>query len=170
MLKAEPRSAAESYARLKAEATNAEVKLQTLRSGLSDAAPEVRQQQTLLSALRAELARVEAATVSQGGPDYVSNYREFKYQETLFELIARQYELARVDESREGALIQVVDEATPPERKTRPRRAVVALTATAVAAFVLIAFVMLRFLVRQAALDTEAASKMQRLRAALRLR
>ena len=46
------------------------------------------------------------------GPDYLTKYREFKYQETLFELFARQYEIARVDESREGALIQVVDPAT----------------------------------------------------------
>ena len=50
--------------------------------------------------------------MARGGPDYVSKYREFKYQETLFELFARQYELARVDESREGALIQVVDSRT----------------------------------------------------------
>jgi uncharacterized protein involved in exopolysaccharide biosynthesis len=45
----------------------------------------------------------------------------------LFELLARQYELARVDESREGALIQVVDVAMPAERKSRPIRSRVAL-------------------------------------------
>jgi uncharacterized protein involved in exopolysaccharide biosynthesis len=44
-------------------------------------------------------------------------------------LFARQYELARVDESREGALIQVVDLATAPERRSRPRRMVTAALA-----------------------------------------
>ena len=82
-----------------------------MRGSLADDTPEVRQQQATLAALRGQLARLEQASDVTGGPDYVSKYREFKYQETLFELFARQYELARVDESREGALIQVVDAA-----------------------------------------------------------
>ena len=94
-----------------------------MRGSLSDDTPEVRQQQATLAALRSQLARLEQATQVTGAPDYVSKYREFKYQETLFDLFARQYELARVDESREGALIQVVDIATPPERKSKPKRA-----------------------------------------------
>ena len=61
--------------------------------------------------------------------DYIGRYREFKYQETLFDLMARQYEVARVDESREGALIQVVDAAQPAERKAKPRRALFAIGA-----------------------------------------
>jgi uncharacterized protein involved in exopolysaccharide biosynthesis len=51
----------------------------------------------------------------------------------LFELFARQYEIARVDESREGALIQIVDPAMPPEKKSRPKRATIALIVTLVA-------------------------------------
>lgn len=137
-LKAEPKAAAEAYAKVKAEATAAEVKLQTLRRSLADAAPEVQQQQTLLGALRAQLTKLENA---QGGdPEnggYVARYREFKYQESLFELFARQYEVARLDESREGGLIQVVDVATPPEYKSKPKRASLAATATVVAFFVL---------------------------------
>jgi uncharacterized protein involved in exopolysaccharide biosynthesis len=125
-LKAEPKIAADVYARLRAQVVAAEVRLQTLQSQLADKSPEVREQQTLLSALRAELARSERATDLNGGPDYIGKYREFKYQETLFELFARQYELARVDESREGALIQVVDPATVPEKKSRPKRLMLA--------------------------------------------
>jgi uncharacterized protein involved in exopolysaccharide biosynthesis len=121
-LKSEPKAAAETYARVRAEVMTAEVRLTTMRSSLSDAAPEVVQQQRTLAALRAELARLERTVSENGnGPDYVGKYREFKYQETLFELFARQYELARVDESREGGLIQVVDEARPPEKKSFPR-------------------------------------------------
>jgi capsule polysaccharide export protein KpsE/RkpR len=107
----------------------AQVRLQTLQSQLADKSPEVREQQSLLQALQTELARSERATDQAGGPDYVSKYREFKYQETLFELFARQYEVARVDESREGALIQVVDPATVPEKKSRPKRLLLAASA-----------------------------------------
>ena len=143
-LKAEPRAAAESYARLKAELTAAEVRLQTLRGSLADNTPEVRQQLTVISALTTQLARTEQASVPADGPDYVSKYREFKYQETLFELYARQFELARVDESREGSLIQIVDPASPPERKSKPKRAIVALVTTVITAMLLAMFVVMR--------------------------
>ncbi len=126
-LKAEPKAAADSYAKLQAEVTAAEVRLQTMRRSLADTAPEVQQQLAQLDALRAQLGKVEATTPSDGGPDYISKYRQFKYEETLFDLFSRQYELAKLDESREGSLIQVVDPATPPERKSKPKRAIVAL-------------------------------------------
>jgi uncharacterized protein involved in exopolysaccharide biosynthesis len=143
-IKAEPKAAAEGYARLRAEVTAAEVRLQGTRGSLADDAPEVRQQQATLTALRSQLARLEQASNVSGGPDYVSKYREFKYQETLFDLFARQYELARVDESREGALIQVVDRAAPPEWKSKPKRAITAIVAALATALLLIVAVVAR--------------------------
>lgn len=126
-LKAEPKAAAESFARLKAELTTAEMKLLGLRGTLADSTPEVRQQSDLVAALRAQMTNAEADGASPAGPDYISRYREFKYQETLFELYARQLELARADEAREGAFVQVIDAASPPERKSKPRRALIAI-------------------------------------------
>jgi uncharacterized protein involved in exopolysaccharide biosynthesis len=143
-LKAEPKAAAEGYAKLQAEVTATEVRLQATRKNLADETPEVRQLQAALGALRGKLERMEQATDIRGSPDYVGKYREFKYQETLFELYSRQYELARVDESREGALIQVVDVATPPERKSKPKRAVTAVVTTLVTLLVLAGFVLAR--------------------------
>lgn len=143
-LRAEPKAAAEAYARVRAETTAADMRLQVLRGTMADNTPEVRQQQTALAALRENLARAEKATDASSGADYVGKYREFKYQETLFELYARQFELARVDESREGALIQVVDAATPPEKKSKPRRGVAALATAAVTLLALVALVLIR--------------------------
>jgi capsule polysaccharide export protein KpsE/RkpR len=143
-LNTEPKAAAEGYAKLRADVTIAEVKLQTLRGSLTDSAPEVRQATATLAALKDQLARSQLATQSAGGPDYVGRYREFKYQETLFELYARQFELARADEAREGTLIQVVDAATPPEKKSKPRRIMVAAVTTALAALVLTCWVLFR--------------------------
>jgi capsule polysaccharide export protein KpsE/RkpR len=153
-LKAEPKAAAEAYAKLKAETTAAEVRLQTLRGSLADGAPEVRQQEATMAALRRQLAHAEQATDIAGAPDYVGKYREFKYQETLFELYARQFELARVDESREGALIQVVDPAAAPEKRSRPKRMMVALTATLITVFLLVAYILVRLNYRQARADS----------------
>lgn len=143
-LKAEPKAAAEGYARLRAETTAAEVRLQTLQRMMSNTAPEVMQQQATVGALRAELVKAERRGDQKSDSDYVSKYREFKYQETLFELFAKQFELAKVDESREGALIQVVDSATPPEKKSRPRRGLLAAGATLLALLAGSAFVVLR--------------------------
>ena len=124
-LRAEPRAAMEEYARVKAEVTAATIRLQTLRAQLNESAPEVRHAQSVLNASRDQLSRLERAQRVGGdgdGTDYVSKYREFKYQETLFDLFARQYEIARVDESREGTELQIVDVAAPAELPSGPRR------------------------------------------------
>ena len=122
-LNSAPQTAAAGYARLRTELASAQVRLATLQGSLAPEAPEVRQQSTMVAALQDQLRQLEtSAGANANGPDYVTKYREFKYEETLFELMAKQYELARVDESREGALIQVVDPARPPERRSYPRR------------------------------------------------
>lgn len=169
-LKAEPKAAAEGYAKLKAELTTAEVKLQTLRRNLSDSTPEVQQQQTLVGALRGQLGALERSSDLGGSSEYVSKYREFKYQETLFELLARQYEMARVDESSEGTVIQVVDVASVPEWKSKPKRALIGLGATLLGLLACAAFLITRDQWRRAGTEPRKAQKLARLRAALRRR
>ncbi|MGC4078227.1 MAG: Wzz/FepE/Etk N-terminal domain-containing protein [Rubrivivax sp.] len=145
-LKAEPKSAAETYAKLSAEVTAAEVRLQTMRRSLADSAPEIQQQQAMLVALRGQVARAEASGRGTGGDasDYIGKYREYKYQETLFDLFSRQYELAKLDESREGALIQVVDVAQVPEWKSKPKRAFIAVATTIGTLALLLSYFLLR--------------------------
>jgi uncharacterized protein involved in exopolysaccharide biosynthesis len=138
-LRAEPKSAAEAYARLKAEVRQTEVQLHAVRRNLTDDTPEVQRQIALLTALRGQLGALERAVPPDDGADYISRYREYKYQEALFEIFSRQYETARLDESREGTLIQVVDAATAPERRARPKRKLIAmLSATGALAIMLL--------------------------------
>ena len=168
-IRAEPRAAADGYARLKAELTAAEVALQTIRQTLTDAAPEVQQQQAKFQALRAQLAQFENKPAVADSSNYIGKYREFKYQEALFELFSRQYELARLDESREGALMQVVDAATIPEVRSKPRRATTAIaTAFSTGLFLAIGLLVRHFWRQSAQRDPGAAAKLFRLKAALR--
>jgi capsular polysaccharide biosynthesis protein len=167
-LRADAKASAEGYARLRAEATAAEMRLQALRRGLSDTTPEVQQALSTVGALRAQLSRLAETTDLTGAADYVSKFREFKYQETLFELLARQYELARVDESREGALVQVVDEAKPAEYKHRPRRALIAAAATLASLIMLAGFLWTRHAWRNASQQPDTATKIADLRSAWR--
>lgn len=174
-LQAEPRAAAEGYAALKAELTMAEVRLQSLRGSFADAAPEVRQTQDTVRALREQVLRLERPVQASNGvmmnADYVAKYREFKYQEALFELMARQYELARIDESRDGVLIQVVDIALPAERKTHPKRSLYG-AAAALGAFVLYSgwLVFLARIERSRRSGGQDHERWERLRLAMRVR
>lgn len=164
-LRAEPKAVAEAYARLKAGISAGEVRLQILRRTLTDSASEISQQQAVLGSLRGELARLEATDSASSQGDYVGRYREFKYQETLFELLARQFELARLDESREGALIQIVDSATSPEKKSKPRRLRVALASAGAALLLLLVGVVIRHAWHLAQAAPETAASAARLRA-----
>ncbi len=143
-IRSEPRAAAEGYAKLRAELTAAEVKLQAQRQTFADGAPELGQQLAVIGALRAQLTRLEQTTSPAGNEDYVTKYRDFKYQETLYELFARQYETARIDEAREGGLIQVIDPAMPPERKSKPQRALIAGAAWLLALLIVAAWLVVK--------------------------
>ena len=166
-LKASPVAAVESLAKLKASITAQEIKLASMRGYLAESAPDFKQAQIELSALRGQLARAEKEEpASSGDSDYIAKFRDFKYHETLFELFAKQYEMARVDESREGAIIQVVDAAQPPERKSKPKKALIAMVATLAVGFALLLFVFIREALRGAAQTPESAEKLHRLRQA----
>ena len=168
-LKSSPTAAVEVVARVRAGIVAQEVKIAAMRGYLTESAPEVKQAMVELSALRAQLASAEKAEPPEAGQsNYVERYRNFKYQETLFELFAKQYELARVDEGREGAVVQVVDAAQPPERKAKPRKALVAVVATLAAGFALLLFVFIRHALRNASGSTETASKLAKLKASWR--
>jgi uncharacterized protein involved in exopolysaccharide biosynthesis len=169
-LKSDPKAAVEGLARLKAAITAQEIKLASMRGYLSESAPDFKQAQTELGALRAQVARAEEQQPvgAAGGSDYIAKYRDFKYQETLFELFAKQYEIARVDESREGAVIQVVDAALAPERKSKPKKAMIAAVAVLAFGFALLLFVFVRHALQNAAVDPQTAQKLTLLRRAWR--
>ena len=149
-IKYEPKTATESYTRMQTEIASTEVRLQTLRGNLTDNTPEVQQAKATLDAMRANLARSQAPAGDSGNNDFVGRYREFKYQETLFELYARQFEIARADEGREGTVIQVVDPATPPELKSGPHRLAIATNLALIAEGVLVVGLLLWGALRKA--------------------
>ncbi len=178
VLKSAPATAIAGVAELQAQVTAQEVRLGAMRGYLAETAPEFKQALIALASLRAQLAKqsqgarpsAPRADGSSGGArdDYIARYRDFKYQETLFELFTRQFEMAKLDESREGATIQVIDTATPPEFKSKPKKALIAVIATLATGFLLLLWVFVRQALKNAAQDTESAQKLAGIRAALR--
>ncbi len=164
-LKSTPAAAVETVARLKAMISAQEVKLASMRGYLSESAPDFKLALNELAAYRSQLAKAEEnEPASTSATDYVARFRDYKYHETLFELFAKQYELARVDESREGAVIQVLDVAQPPERKSKPKKALIAIIATLATGFALLLWVFVRQALRNASNSPETAEKLQTLR------
>jgi len=167
-LKVDPQVAVEGLAKLRATITAQEVKLASMRGYLTESAPDFKQAQIELAALRSQVTRTEKEEPASNGSqsDYIAKFRDFKYSETLFELFAKQYEIARVDESREGAVIQVVDVAQAPERKSKPKKAMIAVVTTLAVGFALLLFVFVRSALRGAAQDEKSAEKLSHLRRA----
>jgi tyrosine-protein kinase Etk/Wzc len=168
-----PQSALEFVAGLKAKVTSQEIKLAAMRGFMTESNPEFRQTQTELYALRAQLAKLEAnggTKVSGRGAEYIARLRDFKYHETLFELMAKQYELARLDEARESALIQVVDSAVPPDFKSKPKRAQIAVLTSVIVFIVTLLALFVREGIHNAATDPRMAAKLRRLRQFLHFR
>ena len=165
VLKSNPASAVEAVARLKAGISVQEVKLGTMRNYLTESSPDFKQALSELASLKSQLAKAEKEEpASKDANDYVARYREYKYQETMFELFVKQFELAKVDESREGAVIQVLDIAEPPERKTKPKKATIAIIATLASGFALLLFVFVRSTLKNASQDEETKLRMAALK------
>jgi capsule polysaccharide export protein KpsE/RkpR len=164
-LRAMPEDALGGVARLKAQVSAQEVKVAAMRGYLADGAPEFKQALTELAALRAQMARAEQAQEpAANNTDYVARYREFKYQETLYGMYLRQFEMARADESREGAVIQVVDVAQAPERKSKPKRTLITLLATVSTGLLLLIYLFSRNAIHTAGLDPAYEAKLEALR------
>ena len=143
---------------LRAQIVEREVQLKVLRTSATDQNPDVIRLNSELRALRAELARMESSKEAPTGSavdlpvgkipaaaiDYVRARRELKLQETLLEGMVRQYEIAKLDEAKDGPGLQQVDVALPPDRKSKPSRALIVLANALIALLLTSAFVVVR--------------------------
>lgn len=129
------RAMIDSAARLRAQIVAKEVQIEAMRSYAGDENPALTQAQTELDGLRTQFDKlvgskggsaddvfVPKGAVPEAGLEYIRRLRDVKYYEAIFQVLARQLELAKLDEAREGAFIQVVDPAVPPEEKSFPKR------------------------------------------------
>jgi|SRR6266542_5985209 len=147
----------ENVARLLGQVAVKEVQLTAMRSYATSMNPDLIRVQQELAGLRDQLARVEKERTSKegnifvptgkvpaAGLEYLRNLRDVKYHETIFELIAKQYELAKIDEAKEGSIVQFIDRAVEPDKKSRPRRILIASLTVLVSLFLAVAAVFVK--------------------------
>ena len=135
VIKANPQATLEAIADVQRSILAAELQVAGLRNVVTDSSPQMLQAQSRLERLRSRLRLLQDAgqplpVATAGGASapatsdsYIARYRAFKYAEAVFDGIARQAELARLEEAREGSLVQALDTPSLPEWKTRPKRA-----------------------------------------------
>jgi uncharacterized protein involved in exopolysaccharide biosynthesis len=123
-----------SGAQLNAEIAARQVQLEAMRAYATDENPQILILKREIDALKAQVAQIEADGGSdskleisgnrlpEAGLRYARKVRDLKYHETLYELLAKQYETSRIDEARQAPIIQVVDRAVVPDKDTLPSR------------------------------------------------
>jgi tyrosine-protein kinase Etk/Wzc len=139
----------EGVATLKAQIAAKEVQIEAMRSFATSRNPDLQLLERELGGLRAQQAKLEHNANSGHGdiqvgtqhvPEaalrYLRQYREVKYREMIFELLTKQFEAAKLDEARSAAVIQIVDRATVPEKRSGPPRLLI-VAAGALSAFLL---------------------------------
>ena len=123
----------EKIANLQAQITAKEVEFEVMKSYSTGSNPDLQRVEETIKVLKKELAKLESnethsnellvpsGTIPTVGLEYKRKFRELKFNETLFEIMVKQYEMAKMDESKDATLIQVIDTAIPPEKEKSVR-------------------------------------------------
>ena len=126
----------QAAAEIQAEISAREVQLRTMASYATDTNPDVRLVSEELGNLRLELERLAARDGSDGNPilelgrvpevlmSHTQKQRNVTYWEQVVLLLGQFTELGKIDERRDMSLFQLLDQAVPPEFKSKPRTAV----------------------------------------------
>jgi len=138
----------EAVGLMKGQLMAKEVELQTLLSFATSNNPQVGILRAEIRALKRGLRELEGTTSDKTSdiliptakiPDlglrYVRFLREFKIQETLFELLTQQYEMARIQEAKDSPTVQVLDRALVPEKRSKPKRRRIVMLSVMVSGF-----------------------------------
>jgi len=178
-VEAQGRTAVETAARLRAEIAVKEVQISAMRTFAAEGNPELKRTQQELEAMKREVAKseggkgndsVEAPAGDKSGINNLALLRNVKYYQTMVDLLTSQYENARLDEAKDATLIQVMDKAIVPDRKSKPKRAVIVELSTLVAGLVALLWAFVLEAMAKAKSDPEQSQRLARLRAYLGVR
>jgi uncharacterized protein involved in exopolysaccharide biosynthesis len=151
------RALIESAAVLRAQVVAKEVQIESMRSFATEDNPNLILARQQLAALQSQLEQIAGSThdtgsdivlskgrVTEAGMDYLRRLRDLKYHETVFELLAKELEIAKLDEAREGEIVQVVDAAVPPDVHSSPHRTLIVIGMTVLGFFVAVFWIIVR--------------------------
>lgn len=176
------RALIETVANLRAQIAAREMIIQGMQSYATGQNAQVVQAEQELGSLRAQLAKlggdqdtdegliVPKGKVPEAALEYVRRLRDVKYYETIFEVLARQFELAKLDEAKQGAMVQVVDPAVVPDKRSFPKRSLIVLGAALGGLMLGIATAFAIAGLQRMKEDPETALKLERISGIIRLK
>lgn len=141
-----------STASLRAEILGVQAEMAGISTYATSSNPRYVMLKNELSALQAELSKLQSGPHAQGTPEvsfgklpeasleYLRHYRNLSYQETLYEVLAKEYEAARLDEAKAEPHVETIDRAVTPERKSWPPRTIIVLLSTTLSALIAILY------------------------------
>ncbi|EFC90801.1 lipopolysaccharide biosynthesis protein [Dethiosulfovibrio peptidovorans DSM 11002] len=171
----------EGLIKLRAEVTAKEVELRSTQTFATANNPKVKRLQSELASLKEQLKRMEASTGStmpsdisikdlpDAGLEYLRLMRDMKFNETLYGMLLKQYESARISEAQEPSVVQVLAQAEPPERRSKPKRKLIVVLATVLGGFIGVFGAFLKEFAANAQSDPERSAKMTELKKHLSL-
>jgi tyrosine-protein kinase Etk/Wzc len=138
------RALIESAAAIRAQIVAKEVQVQVMQTYAGEGNPELQEQEQELAGLRSQFTKMVGANgsspndlflskgnVPQAALEYGNKLRDVKYNQAVFQIVARQLEAAKIDEAREGGFLQIVSPALTPERRAFPKRTWITIGAAA---------------------------------------
>src|ERR1700739_1784993 len=180
-LDSQARALIESAASLRAQIAAMEVQVQGMETYATGENAQMVQAHRELDSMRAQLAKlgssedgakgsmiVPKGLVPAASLEYVRRFRDVKYNETIFEILARQFEMAKLDEAKQGALIQVVDTAIPPDKRFSPNRALIVVGATVLGCLFAFFFALMQAALERMRKDPESRQRLAPLRRAMK--
>ena len=181
-LDAQGQAVIEAIASLQAQIAAKEVELGALRLFATDENPDVKRIVTTITELKNQLSQLErtnpnaqqvssvipsTSQLPEAGLEFMRRTRDLKYAETIHGLLAQQFQMAKVDEAQNAPILQVLDEAIPPEKRSSPKRAQMVLMAMVASGFLMCLLAYMLEAKSQAETDPEQAGKMADLKANL---
>jgi capsule polysaccharide export protein KpsE/RkpR len=171
-IKEQGRAMVDAASKLQAQMILEQANLTSLRQIYGDGNVRVRATQARIGVLQSQLTKISGSSaplpVGETGSDeqhstltgsdlypplrqlprlavpYANLYREVRVQETVFELLTQQYELARIQEAKDVPVVSVIDSPGIPEKKSFPPRLLLTLlltlVSTSIAAALLLAW------------------------------
>jgi len=130
----EAKAVISTVAEMRANISAKEVQLRVMRSYATTENPDLQRLQDETLALKEELRKMESKNrpgddsvptvgkMSSLGTEYIRRMREYRYNEALYEILMKQLEAAKLDESKDAALVQIVERAEAPEDRIKPQR------------------------------------------------
>jgi uncharacterized protein involved in exopolysaccharide biosynthesis len=178
-LDAQAKAMIESLTALRAQAAAKQVEVQARRSYSTEQNPDVQLAERELASLQAEEARLEQSNHAPGiaglglgnvpaaGLEYLRAAHELQYQQALFDMLMKQYDAAKLDESKDAAIIQVMEPAIEPDRKSAPKRLTILLISAFLGFFSGCVIAMFLDWLKRKKAQPEGAEALYRLRCAL---